>query len=62
MSALGEALIDPSPYVRQAAARSLGAIGAPAQAAVPALQKALEDSDEGVRLSAADALKKIKGS
>jgi HEAT repeat protein len=59
--ALEGALKDPSPHVRQAAAKSLGAFGAEAQAAIPALQKAQSDKDELTRLRADQALKKIQG-
>lgn len=59
--ALTAALKDDSAYVRQAAVRSLGAHGTAARDAVAALQRALKDSDEGVRLDARAALKKIQG-
>lgn len=60
--ALTEALADTSAYVRHAAVRGLARHGSAARDAVPTLQKALKDSDEGVRLDAAEALKKIQGS
>jgi HEAT repeat protein len=59
--ALEGALKDASPYVRQAAATSLGAFGTEARAAVPGLQKALNDPDELTRLRADRSLKKIQG-
>lgn len=58
--ALIEALKDDSAYVRKTAVMSLGTHGANARDAVPSLQIALKDSDEGVRLEAQDALKKIQ--
>jgi HEAT repeat protein len=58
--ALIEALEDPSPEVRRYAALSLGSYGSAASAAVPALQKATGDSDEGARQLAAKALKRIQ--
>ena len=60
--ALSESLAkDESSYVRMAAAKSLGAHGANARDAVPALQKALKDSDDGVQHAAKRALEKIQG-
>jgi HEAT repeat protein len=61
VAALSGALNDESAYVRQTATKSLGVIGPNAQSAVPSLQKALKDPDEGVRLNAAEALTKIRG-
>ncbi len=58
--ALSEALRDKSAHVRQAAARSLGAIGSGASESSSALKKALEDSDQGVRLEAEKALKNVQ--
>ncbi|HWY77410.1 MAG TPA: HEAT repeat domain-containing protein, partial [Verrucomicrobiae bacterium] len=46
-------------YVRGNAAWSLGRFGSGAKAAVPALKKALEDSDAYVRRQATNALKSI---
>ena len=50
------ALSDPQPRVRELAARTLAAIGAPAKAAVPALMACLCDGDPRVRLAAVAAL------
>jgi len=46
---------------RRVAAASLGRIGSKARTAIPALSAALKDDDEGVRVSAADAIKAIQG-
>jgi HEAT repeat protein len=48
----------PDKEVRGAACWVLGRIG---PAAIPALEKLLQDEDEGVRSAAAQALKKIRG-
>jgi HEAT repeat protein len=53
------ALADKNGRMRLAAARSLGQIGAKAEAALPVLVKALVDQGEPVRKAAAEALKKI---
>jgi len=45
--------------VRVGAATALGALGASARAAVPALRAALDDPDAGVREAAAQALARI---
>jgi HEAT repeat protein len=47
--------------VRSAAAHALSAIGADANNAIPALQKALKDPSSDVREAAAQALKDIRG-
>jgi HEAT repeat protein len=52
-------LADADASVRQEAAKALGDIGAQAREAVPSLQKALLDPDEGVRSAAGLALKRI---
>ncbi len=49
-----------SPSFRKAAAKTLGEIGPPAKAAVPALREALKDKTHYVRKAAAAALKKIQ--
>lgn len=54
-----EALRDPEPMVRAAAARSLAVIGPEASRAVPALMQALDDRDDRVRIAAARALGQI---
>jgi HEAT repeat protein len=48
------------PIFRRLSAENLGEMGADAKSAIPALTKALEDDDAGVRKSAADALDKIR--
>lgn len=53
------ALRDPSPQVRQSAARALAEMGPAAAPAVPALGAALYDSDGSVRQSAVDALARL---
>jgi HEAT repeat protein len=53
---LGEALSDPAPEVRAAAASALWTLGEKARPAEPALWKALDDSDLGVVVHAAGAL------
>jgi HEAT repeat protein len=61
VSALAEALEDPSPNRRSGAAKALGEIGLPADVALPALQRrAKADDAEIVRQAAAEAIKKIK--
>jgi HEAT repeat protein len=60
-AALAAALTDSSPYVRTGAARALGALGAKAEGAVPALEKAQKDKDGQVAQAATEALEKIKG-
>lgn len=54
-----EALKNPSRETRQLAAGTLADIGPSASDAVPALTKALEDEDAGVRETAEYALKEI---
>jgi len=51
---------DPDPAVRQTAADLLGRFGPAAVAAVPALRRALDDSDAEVRRAATDALLSIQ--
>jgi hypothetical protein len=51
-----QALADPDPAVRQAAATALGRFGKPDAAAREALRKALNDPDATVRGAAAEAL------
>ena len=58
-SALIAALADARNEVRRRAAETLGEMQSAARDAVPALTKALEDQNAGVRESAADALKEI---
>jgi HEAT repeat protein len=48
------------PWARRHAARFVGSLGPAARGAVPALTAALEDKDDGVRTTAAEALKKIQ--
>jgi HEAT repeat protein len=50
----------PAPGHRAALARTLGAIGPAARAAIPALREGLKDQDENVRKAAAEALKKMQ--
>jgi len=57
---LVEALRDPKPSIRQQAPLSLASLGSIVHAAVPALEKALQDTNREVRYCAADALRKIK--
>jgi hypothetical protein len=52
-------LEDSNPVVRREAARALGVIGRTARAAIPALRKALGDTDLLVREAAAEALERI---
>jgi HEAT repeat protein len=54
--ALGQALFDPSPRVRQEAATALGRLG---PAAVPVLVEALRDKDEFTRVLACSALRQL---
>jgi HEAT repeat protein len=56
---LAKGLRHAEPSVRVGAATALGALGASARAAVPALRAALDDPDAGVRDAAAQALKRI---
>jgi len=53
-------LQDDSPVVRQKAISILARIGEPAKTAIPALQKALNDSDEEVRARAATAIRQLE--
>jgi HEAT repeat protein len=59
VSHLIRALTDPSIEVRIAAARALGAIGS--DLALPALNDAYSDSNEGVRINAFYAIRRIQG-
>jgi HEAT repeat protein len=59
--ALKAALGDESPAVRREAARALGNLGAEAQAARDALEKAASDPQEDVRTAAGKALRRIRG-
>jgi HEAT repeat protein len=59
-AALIKFLSDDHPSVRVAAAMALQAVGPEANAAVPALNNALQDSDEAVAKTAARALAHIK--
>jgi len=61
-SVLIEAIKDPSPPVRRAAARALGRLGPAAKDALPALLHAVSDPDPEVRDAAAIALRQIRGS
>jgi hypothetical protein len=56
---VAQALSDPDPEVRSAAAWALTQIGTPAAAAVPALEKSLSDSNARVRSLSAVALQSI---
>ena len=53
---VAQALSDPDPDVRSAAAWALSQIGAPAASAIPALEKSLSDSNPRVRSLSAVAL------
>jgi HEAT repeat protein len=55
------ALTSPRELVRIEAAMSLGQIGKPAAAALPALEKSRQDPSSSVRGAAAEAIGKIKG-
>ncbi len=55
------ALKSPLPFIRGEAAMTLGDLGKAAASALPALEAAMQDDDEGVRAVAAEAVKKIKG-
>jgi hypothetical protein len=52
-------LANKDPLVRKQIAHALGALGAKARAAVPALREALLDTDDEVKAAAASALEKI---
>jgi HEAT repeat protein len=54
-------LADSFPPVRHGAAEALGNLGPAAKPALPALQAALNDKDEGVRSAAAKAIAAIRG-
>jgi HEAT repeat protein len=58
---LGTALSNQREFVRVEAAMSLGKLGKSAAAALPALEKALQDPSPSVRAAAAEAIKQIKG-
>jgi HEAT repeat protein len=58
--ALVQALQDQSAAVREASARSLGKIGAPAKPAIPELVRLAQDKDNSVRAAAAEALQRIE--
>lgn len=58
---LTRGLDSPLPKSRQAAAETLGRLGPAAKKAVPNLQRATKDEDEGVREAASTALKAIAG-
>jgi HEAT repeat protein len=60
IAAFQEALQAADPWARRQAARFLGSFGSYAKDAVPALSAALQDTDEGVRKAAAEALKGIQ--
>lgn len=55
-------LAAPLPISRQAAAEALGSLGPRAKDARAALQKALQDNDEGVRQAASQAITSVGGS
>ena len=55
------ALKNPLPFIRGEAAMTLGDLGKAAATALPALEAAANDDDEGVRAVAVEAVKKIKG-
>jgi HEAT repeat protein len=54
------ALRSPNAIVRAATAEALGNMGSEAEAALPALRQALKDPNQGVRLAAEEAIKKIQ--
>lgn len=56
VSALTEALGDPEPEVRSAAAEALGKLGDDAAASVPAIRSRLTDASSNVRLKALEAV------
>lgn len=56
---LAEGLAVPLPAGRKTAAEALGKLGPSAKAALPSLQKAAKDEDQGVRDAVAQALKAI---
>ena len=58
---LSELLEDTERFVRETAARALGAMGPEAKAAIPALAQLLQDPEWWVRVDAVEALKKIEG-
>jgi len=53
-------LADPLPQARETAAKALGSLGALAKDAAPALEKATQDEDPGVRDAAAQALPAVR--
>jgi HEAT repeat protein len=55
-----DGLGDSNAVVRAASAEALGNLGSEAEAALPSLQQALKDPNEGVRLAAEEAIKKSK--
>jgi HEAT repeat protein len=55
------ALKNPLPFIRGEAAMTLGDLGKAAANALPALEAAAKDEDQGVRAAAAEAVKKIRG-
>lgn len=55
------ALKNPLAFIRGEAAMTLGDLGKAAAGALPALEAAAKDTDEGVRAAAAEAVKKIRG-
>jgi HEAT repeat protein len=56
---IAQALGDPSPRIRQEAARVLGRFGPAARDALPQLRKLLSDSDEDVRRAGSNAVLSI---
>ena len=60
LTALGAALQDQSAMVRRRTLDTLGEIGPPARALLPAVQEALHDSEPEVRQAASDASAKIR--
>ena len=59
VSPLSQALSDPRPAVRRAAAKTLNQLGALSLSAAPQLINALDDADSAVRAESAEALRKI---